>query len=83
MSLFAELKRRNVIRVVLAYLAGAWLLIQIADTVFPAYGLPESALPILITVLVIVLIPAVTVAWVFESLAKSFFQISERRCRNT
>ena len=50
----------------LAYLAGAWLLIQIADTVFPAYGLPESALPILITVLVIVLIPAVTVAWVFE-----------------
>jgi TolB-like protein len=50
----------------LAYLAGAWLLIQIADTVFPAYGLPESALPILITVLAIGLIPAVVVAWVFE-----------------
>jgi TolB-like protein len=66
LSLFAELKRRNVIRVILAYLAGAWLLIQIADTVFPAYGLPDSALPILITVLVIGLIPAVTVAWVFE-----------------
>lgn len=66
LSLFAELKRRNVIRVVLAYLAGAWLLIQIADTVFPAYGLPESALPILITILVIGLIPAVAIAWVFE-----------------
>jgi TolB-like protein len=65
-SLFAELKRRNVIRVVLAYLAGAWLLIQIADTVFPAYGLPESALPILITVLAIGLIPAVIVSWAFE-----------------
>ena len=38
MSLFSELKRRNVFRVGLAYLAGAWLLIQIADTVFPAYG---------------------------------------------
>jgi adenylate cyclase len=66
LSLFAELKRRNVIRVVLAYLAGAWLLIQIADTVFPAYGLPESALPILITVLIIGVIPMVVVSWAFE-----------------
>jgi TolB-like protein len=66
LSLFAELKRRNVIRVVLAYLAGAWLLIQIADTVFPAYGLPESALPVLITVLIIGLIPAIVISWAFE-----------------
>ena len=66
MSLFAELQRRNVVRVVLAYLAGAWLLIQIADTVFPAYGAPDSALTILITLLVIGLIPAVVISWAFE-----------------
>ena len=66
MSLFAELKRRNVVRVVLAYLAGAWLLIQIADTVFPAYGAPDSALTILITLLVIGLIPVIVVSWAFE-----------------
>ena len=66
LSLIAELKRRNVLRVVVGYLAAAWLLIQIADTVFPAYGLPESALPILITVLVIGLIPAVVISWAFE-----------------
>lgn len=66
MSLFAELKRRNVVRVVLAYLAGAWLLIQVADTVFPAFGLPESSLAILITLLVIGLIPAVVVSWAFQ-----------------
>ena len=66
MSLFAELKRRNVVRVVLAYLAGAWLLIQIGDTVFPAYGAPDSALTVLITLLVIGLSPVVVISWVFE-----------------
>jgi hypothetical protein len=33
MSFFAELKRRNVFRVGIAYLVGAWLLLQIADVV--------------------------------------------------
>ena len=66
MSLFTELSRRNVIRVIVAYLAGAWLLIQVADTVFPAYGLPPGALTALITVLVIGLVPVAIVSWVFE-----------------
>ena len=66
MSLFVELKRRNVIRVLVAYLAGAWLLIQVADTVFPAYGLPPGALTALITLLVIGLVPVTVVSWVFE-----------------
>jgi len=65
-SLFAELKRRNVIRVVAAYLAASWLLIQIADTVFPAYGLPDSAVGVLVTVLAIGLLPTIALAWVFE-----------------
>ena len=66
MSLFVELKRRNVIRVLVAYLAGAWLLIQVADTVFPAYGLPPGALTALITLLLIGLAPVTVVSWVFE-----------------
>ena len=66
MSIFNELKRRNVIRVALAYLAGAWLLIQIADTVFPAYDLPISALNVLITTLAIGFVPILLVAWAFE-----------------
>ena len=65
MSIFNELKRRNVIRVALAYLAGAWLLIQIADTVFPAYDLPISALNVLITTLAIGFVPSRRVAWAF------------------
>lgn len=66
MSLFAELKRRNVIRVVAAYVAGAWLLIQVADTVFDAFGLPASAMSILITVLAIGLLPVAAASWAFE-----------------
>jgi hypothetical protein len=42
MSLFAELKRRNVLRVAIAYLAAAWMLIQVADIVFPRLGLELS-----------------------------------------
>ena len=42
MSFLAELRRRNVIRVLIAYLAAAWFLIQIADTVVPTYGLPDD-----------------------------------------
>ena len=35
MSLLAELKRRNVIRMAGLYLVGAWLLVQVASTVLP------------------------------------------------
>ena len=48
MSFFAELKRRNVIRVGAAYLVSAWLLIEIADILFPTFGFPRFALQLLI-----------------------------------
>ncbi len=38
MSFFDEVRRRNVHRVALFYLAGAWLLIQVVETVFPDFG---------------------------------------------
>jgi len=77
MPFLAELKRRNVIRVSVAYLASAWLLIQIADTVFPAYGVPESTLSILITVLMVGLVPAVVVSWFFELTPSGFKRDSD------
>ena len=40
MSLFAELKRRNVIRMAGLYLVGAWLLVQVAGTLLPVFGAP-------------------------------------------
>jgi len=41
MSLFTEDKRRNVIRVAIAYIAGAWLLTEVSGTLFPVFGIPD------------------------------------------
>ncbi|MDX2427772.1 MAG: tetratricopeptide repeat protein [Xanthomonadales bacterium] len=66
MSFFKELKRRNVFRVGIAYTVATWLLIQVTDTVFPRIGLPESAVTLVIALLVIGFIPALIFAWAFE-----------------
>ncbi|HEY8010572.1 MAG TPA: hypothetical protein VIE67_06185, partial [Rudaea sp.] len=66
MSLLAELKRRNVIRMAGLYLVGAWLVTQVASTVFPAFDVPGWVLRALIIVLVLGFVPALIFSWVFE-----------------
>ena len=53
MSLYNELKRRNVFRVAIAYLAGAWLLIEVTETLFPIYELSDAAIRLVVTLLAI------------------------------
>jgi TolB-like protein/Tfp pilus assembly protein PilF len=65
-NFFAELKRRNVIRMTGLYLVGAWLLTQVASTVLPMFGAPEWLLRTIVVLLVIGFIPAVIFSWVFE-----------------
>ena len=66
MSLFNELKRRNVLRVAAAYVLVAWLVIQVAETVFPLFGFDETPARIVVVVLAIGFIPTLIFAWVFE-----------------
>jgi adenylate cyclase len=66
MSFFEELKRRNVLRVAIAYLAGGWLLIQIVETIFPAFGLGDFSVRVTVIVFAIGLIPTLIIAWAFE-----------------
>jgi adenylate cyclase len=66
MTLFAELKRRNVFRVGAAYVVAAWLLIQVAETIFPLFGYGDTPARIVVVVLAIGFIPAVIFAWAFE-----------------
>ncbi len=66
MSFYDELKRRNVLRVAVAYLAGSWLLIQILETLYPIFGLAETSIRVVVIVLGILFIPAVILAWIFE-----------------
>ena len=65
-SFLSELKRRNVLRVAMAYAAVAWLLVQIAETVMPLYGFSEDAIRTIVTVLAVGFVPALLLAWVFE-----------------
>jgi TolB-like protein/preprotein translocase subunit Sec61beta len=66
MSLFAELKRRNVFRVAAAYLVVGWLLIEVSDTVFPRLGLPEWTVTLVIALVLLGLPLALFMAWAFE-----------------
>ena len=66
MSLLAELKRRNVIRMAGLYLVGAWLVIQVSSTVLPMFSAPPW-LPRSIVILIAVgFIPTLIFSWVFE-----------------
>jgi TolB-like protein len=66
MSFFDEVRRRNVHRAALAYLAGMWLLIQIVETLFPVFGLTDAVVRGVVIVLAIGCVPAVILSWVFE-----------------
>ena len=66
MSLIAELKRRNVFRVGVAYAIVAWLLVEMASVVLPGLRLPEWALTLLIFLIAAGFPLALIVAWAFE-----------------
>jgi len=65
MSLYGELKRRNVIRVAVAYLAGAWLLVELAGMAFPYFGIPDWGVHFLQIALALGFLPVLAVAWSF------------------
>ena len=66
-NFFAELKRRNVYKVAVAYAVVGWLVIQVTATIVPALHLPDG-LTTAVVVLVLVGFPvALVIAWAFES----------------
>ncbi len=70
MSFFTELKRRNVFRVGAAYLVASWLIIQLVETIFPAFGFGDGAVRNVVVVLAAGLVPALILAWAFELTAE-------------
>ncbi|MFV8816573.1 tetratricopeptide repeat protein [Haliea sp. E17] len=65
MSLVSELIRRNVIRTAGLYLACAWLLVQVAETVFPLFGFGDTPARIVVIILAIGFFPALILSWTF------------------
>ena len=66
MSLIAELKRRNVFRVGVAYAIVAWLLIEVASVILPTFKTPEWVMQAFTTLVILGFPLALIVAWAFE-----------------
>jgi len=65
-SLFQELKRRNVFRVAIAYIAIAWLILQVSDIVLDNIAAPEWLMKALMFFLLIGFPLAILFAWAYE-----------------
>jgi adenylate cyclase len=65
-NFFAELKRRNVYKVAVAYAVVAWLLIQAASILFPAFDAPPWVMKIFIIVIIFGFPVALIFSWAFE-----------------
>jgi TolB-like protein len=65
-NFFGELKRRNVYKVVVAYILAGWALAQGIAQVFPVFDIPNSVVRLIVLLIVIGFPVAVVLAWLFE-----------------
>src|SRR5256885_14666389 len=65
-TFLAELKRRHVYRVAIAYGVVAWLLIQVATQVFPFFEIPTWIVRLVVWLTVLGFPVALVIAWAFE-----------------
>ena len=65
-SFFAELKRRNVYKVAVAYGVVAWLLMQVASQIFPFFEIPNWVVRLVVLLLIVGFPVALIIAWAFE-----------------
>jgi TolB-like protein/tetratricopeptide (TPR) repeat protein len=65
-SFFAELKRRNVLKVAIAYIVGGWALSQGIAQVFPVFDVPNWLIRLLVVLIIAGLPIALVLAWNFE-----------------
>src|SRR5919201_553416 len=65
-NFFAELRRRNVYKVAVAYAIVAWLLIQAASILFPTFDAPPWVMKVFVTAIILGFPVALIFAWAFE-----------------
>jgi TolB-like protein len=76
-SFFAELKRRNVYKVAVAYAVVSWLLIQAASILFPTFEAPPWVMKVFVAVLVLGFPIALILSWAFEITSEGIKRESE------
>ena len=65
-SFWAELTRRNVVRMAILYVVVSWLILQVADVLFANLGAPEWAFGLVLGLLILFFVPVLIFAWVYE-----------------
>src|SRR5205814_3382246 len=65
-NFFAELKRRNVYKVAIAYIVGGWALSQGIAQVFPVFDIPNWIIRLIVLLVILGLPIALVLAWMFE-----------------
>src|SRR5438270_7978669 len=65
-NFFAELKRRHVYKVAVAYAVVGWLLVQVATQVFPFFEIPSWGVRLIVLAIAIGFPIALVIAWAFE-----------------
>jgi eukaryotic-like serine/threonine-protein kinase len=66
MTFAQELKRRNVFRVGAAYVVTAWLLVQVAETLFPLFGFGDAPARMVVVILAVGFFPVLILTWLYE-----------------
>jgi TolB-like protein/Tfp pilus assembly protein PilF len=77
MSFFEELKRRNVVRVGVAYGIASWVLLQVADLVLENIEAPPWVIQALMLVVVLGFVAALVIAWAYEMTPEGIKKESE------
>ena len=65
-NLFAELRRRNVVRVAAFYVVASWLILQVADVLFGLLSVPDWSLRFVLGLLILGFPVALIFSWVYE-----------------
>jgi hypothetical protein len=66
LSIFNELKRRNVFRVAIGYIVSSWLLLQVADLVLENIGAPDWVIQTIMLVIALGFPVVVFFSWAYE-----------------
>lgn len=66
MSFLRELRQRNVLRMSAAYVVVSWIVIQVVETIFPAFGFGDAPVRIATIIAAIGLVPVIVLTWIFE-----------------
>jgi hypothetical protein len=74
---WAELKRRHVGRFSLGYAAATFVALQLAEIVFPAFGVGEGAIRLLVVLAALGFLPAVVLAWLYDVTAQGIRRTQE------